>query len=124
MQSPLICVVDDDDSVRESLEALLGSVGYRVLAFSSPLACLESQDRGAISCMVADVRMPRMTGPELSIELARRGEVLPVVFITGQPTDEIRARAREANAVALLVKPFDDEALLDAIDRALAPTPT
>ncbi|AKF04406.1 response regulator transcription factor [Sandaracinus amylolyticus] len=121
MLSNLVCVVDDDESVRESLRALLASAGYRVIAFSSPEACLESDARRGAGCLVADVRMPRMSGPDLYAEIVRRGEALPVVFITGQPTDEIRARVRDARAVALLVKPFDDEALLDAIEQALVP---
>ncbi|UJR83034.1 Hypothetical protein I5071_51000 [Sandaracinus amylolyticus] len=121
MFSNLVCVVDDDESVRESLRALLVSAGYRVIAFSSPEACLESDARRGADCLIADVRMPRMSGPDLFAEIVRRGETLPVVFITGQPTDEIRARARDAGAVALLVKPFDDEALLGALDQALVP---
>jgi FixJ family two-component response regulator len=115
----LIAVVDDDDSVRESLRGLLESLGFGVRTFASGRQFLESECVTESDCLILDVRMPGMTGPDLQRELARRGSVVPVVFITAYGDEEIRPRVLSEGAVDCLLKPFSEEALLRAIRSAL-----
>lgn len=116
---PLVSVVDDDESVRESLPDLLREFGFAAEAFASAGEFLASDHVGRTRCLVLDVGMPGMSGPELQEELARRGRAIPIVFITAQQDDGIRARVLAAGAVAYLHKPFSDTALLDAVNAAL-----
>ena len=115
----LVSVVDDDESVRESLPDLLHELGFAVEAFTSAEEFLASEHVGRTRCLVLDVAMPGMSGPELQDELARRGHAIPIVFITAQHDDGIRSRALAAGAVGFLFKPFSDTALLDAVNAAL-----
>jgi FixJ family two-component response regulator len=118
---PLVLVVDDDASVRKSLDRLLRSSGYAVRAFSSPAEFLEG-DLGHPEqprCVVADVMMAGLTGIELQEELSQRGYLLPLVFITGHGDIPMGVRAMRDGAVDFLEKPFDDEDLLGAVDRAM-----
>jgi len=115
----LVSVVDDDESVRESLPDLLRELGFAAEAFTSAEEFLASDHVGRTRCLVLDVAMPGMSGPELQEGLARRGRAIPIVFITAQQDDSVRPRVLAAGAVACLFKPFSDTALLDAVNAAL-----
>ena len=115
----LVSVVDDDESVRESLPDLIRQFGFAVEAFSSAEAFLASEVLGETSCVILDIAMPGMSGPALQVELARRQLAIPIVFVTGQRDEAIRARLLEAGAVACLFKPFTETALLEALTVAL-----
>lgn len=117
---PLVSVVDDDESVRESLPDLLRAFGFSVNAFSSAEEFLASGDIDNTSCLVLDVAMPGMTGPELQRELARRGQTIPIVYITAHRDETIRPRLIEQGAVECLFKPFSDAALQAALSSAIS----
>jgi FixJ family two-component response regulator len=117
----LISVVDDDDSVRESLQGLLQSMGYSVETFCSGREFLDSDNLARTDCLILDVRMPGMRGPELQQELVRRGSAIPIVFITAHGDDEVRLQVLADGAVDCLLKPFSEDALLTAIRAALPP---
>lgn len=117
----LISVVDDDDSIRESLQGLLQSVGFTVETFSSAQAFLDSEHLTRTACLILDVRMPGMRGPDLQQELARRGNRTPIVFITAHGDEDIRPRVLANGAVECLLKPFSEDALFKAIRTALPP---
>lgn len=119
---PLLSLVDDDESVRESLPDLLGEFGFATRAFSSAEQFLSSGCVDETRCLILDVAMPGMSGPELHQELERRGHGIPTIFITGQRDDAIRARLLKQGAVEFLLKPINDEALLAAIKMALQAT--
>jgi FixJ family two-component response regulator len=118
-ERPLLSVVDDDESMRESLPDLIKEFGYAARAFSSAEEFLSSGSADETSCLILDIAMPGMSGPELHQELKRRGEKIPVIFITGQKEEAVRARALEQGASGFLTKPFSDAALLAAIKTAL-----
>ena len=115
----LISVVDDDDSVRESLRGLIRSVGFAVKVFASAEEFLNSDHLRNTDCLILDVRMPGMNGLELQRQLAATDRKIPVIFITAHGDDEVRSRALNGGAVDYLLKPFSEEALLNAIDAAL-----
>jgi FixJ family two-component response regulator len=117
---PTVFVVDDDPSVRRGLERLLRSAGHRVETFGSAREFLERGDAEAGGCLVLDVRMPGQSGLELYEVLAAAGYSLPVIFITGHGDIPMAVRAIKAGAVDFLPKPFDDDALLEAVRQALA----
>ena len=117
--SPLISIVDDDDSLRNSLNNLIRSVGFRAQGFASAEAFLNSSELHDTACLILDVRMPGMSGLDLQRQLVTANSRIPIVFITSHGDDDARARALEAGAVAFLYKPFREEALLKAIDSAL-----
>lgn len=116
---PLISVVDDDESVRESLPDLLKELGFDVQAFSSAEEFLASDYLCQTRCLVLDVAMPGMSGPDLQQELARRRQEIPIVFITAHREDDVRPRLLARGAVECLFKPFSETALLDALNAAL-----
>jgi FixJ family two-component response regulator len=116
----LISVVDDDHSIRESLKGLLESLGFGVETFSCGQAFLESECLSRTDCLILDVRMPGMRGPDLQGELIRRGSAIPIVFITAHGDEDIRPRVLADGAVDCLLKPFTEEALLSAIRSALS----
>jgi FixJ family two-component response regulator len=116
---PLLSVVDDDESVRESLPDLIKEFGFAANAFSSAEEFLSLARISETSCLILDVSMPGMSGPELHQELKRRGEDIPVIFITAQRDEAIRTRVFNQGAAGFLLKPFSDEALLAAIKTAL-----
>ena len=118
--SSLVSVVDDDESVRESLPDLLREFGFAVRAFSSAEEFLASDCIEQTSCLILDIAMPGMTGPDLQQELRIRRKEIPIVFITAQRDETVRARVLEQGAVECLLKPFSDTALRDAVDAALA----
>jgi FixJ family two-component response regulator len=114
-----VSVVDDDESVRESLPDLLWELGFDVEAFSSAEEFLESDPAGRTQCLILDVSMPGMTGPELQRELTRRGIKIPIIFITAHADDTLRPSLLEQGAVECLFKPFGESELLDAFKAAL-----
>lgn len=116
---PLLSVVDDDESMRESLPGLIKEFGFAARSFSSAEEFLLSGSVDETSCLILDIAMPGMSGPELHQELKRRGDEIPVIFITGQKDERIRARVFEQGAAGFLLKPFSDAALLAAIKTAL-----
>jgi len=118
-ERPLISVVDDDESVRESLPDLLNEFGFAARAFSSAEAFLSSDFADKTRCLILDVMMPGMTGLDLQQELTRRGQEIPVIFITAGKDEALRARAFKQGAVKFLNKPFSDTALLDALNAAI-----
>ena len=120
MQKPsLISVVDDSESVRESLPDLLRHVGFEVQAFASAEEFLAANVVDATSCLVLDVGLPGMSGPDLQQELIRQGRAVPIVFITAQGDASIRPRLVARGAAACLFKPFTDTALIDAVTAAM-----
>lgn len=120
MERPLLSVVvDDDESVRESLPDLLREFGFAARAFSSAEEFLSSGCVDVTSCLILDIAMPGMSGPELQIELKRRGKGIPIIFITGLKDEAIRARVFKQGATGFLLKPFSDAELLATINTAL-----
>ena len=117
----LVAVVDDDQSVRESLPDLIRELGFSARVFSSAEAFLASDAVGETRCLILDIAMPGMSGPDLRRELALRGRQIPTVFITAQADETVRARMLAHGAVECLFKPFSEMALLDAINAALQP---
>ena len=118
-ERPLLSVVDDDESMRDSLPDLIKEFGFGARAFSSAEGFLSSDFVDETSCLILDVAMPGMSGPDLHQELKRRGKKFPVIFITGQKDEAIRTRVLQQGAVGFLLKPFSDAALLAAIKTAL-----
>ncbi len=115
----LVSVVDDDESVRESLPDLLRQFGCAAQAFSSAEAFLASEAVNETSCLILDIAMPGMSGPELQQELIRRRLKIPIVFITANGDSTVRPRLLAQGAVECLFKPFSEAALLDALNAAL-----
>jgi two-component system response regulator FixJ len=116
----VIVIVEDDDGMRSSLEFLLESHGFKVAAFASPDEMVSRLDALDTGCAIFDVHLPGPDGISIYRGLKERGHKVPAIFITGQVDDQIRADSKRLNAVALLEKPFSDEALLDAVGRALS----
>ena len=116
---PLISVIDDDESVRESLPDLLKEFGFAAESFSSAEEFLTSRHLSETKCLVLDVAMPGMSGPDLQRELARRSEKIPIVFMTAHRDENVRPRLIEEGAVECLFKPFSASALLEALNTAL-----
>ena len=115
---PLVSVVDDDESVRESLPDLLREFGFAVEAFASAEEFLASDWVGQTRCLILDVAMPGMSGPDLQRELTLRRQEIPIVFITAQADETVRPRLLEQGAAACLFKPFSDTALCEALNTA------
>jgi FixJ family two-component response regulator len=116
-ESP-ISVVDDDESLRESLEGLLKSLGHAVEVFSSAESFLSSEALAETDCLILDVRMPGMSGPELQHELMRYQHKLPIIFMTAHGDEDVILRVMADGAVDCLLKPFSEESLLNAISQA------
>lgn len=115
----LVSVVDDDESVRESLPDLLREFGFAARAFSSAQEFLSSEYVTQTRCLILDIAMPGMSGPELQRELQYRHRDIPIVFITGHKDETVRPRMLDQGAVECLFKPFSDRALLEALQAAL-----
>jgi FixJ family two-component response regulator len=115
----LVSVVDDDESVRESLPDLLREFGFAAQSFSSAEAFLASKYVHQTRCLVLDIAMPGMSGPDLQRELKRRRHAIPIVFITAQVDEAVRAGLPAGGAAACLLKPFSETALLNALTTAL-----
>jgi FixJ family two-component response regulator len=116
---PFISVVDDDESVRESLPDLLRELGFAAQAFGSAEEFLASGRLGETRAIILDVAMPGMSGPDLQRELARRHSKIPIVFITAHADETVRPRLLRQGAVDVLFKPFSDAALREALNGAL-----
>ena len=115
----VISVVDDDESVRESLPDLLKEFGFEPRAFSSAAEFLSSDYLNRTECLILDIAMPNMSGLELQRELQLRGQKIPIIFITAQTDGAVRARAIEQGAVSVLLKPFNEKDLFTAVKAAL-----
>ena len=116
---PLMAIVDDDDALRNSLDNLLRSVGFRVQGFASAEAFLQAQHAPETACLILDVRLPGMNGLELQRQLVAAHWSIPIIFVTAYADEDVRARALDAGAVAVLSKPCREEDLLHAIEAAL-----
>jgi FixJ family two-component response regulator len=119
---PLVAIVDDDKSIRNATQDLLKAAGFSTATFEDAESFLGSASRASASCVVADMRMPGMTGLELYEELLASGHAIPTVIITAHP--EELTRAREAGITCCLVKPFAPEELLECVSEALAKSQT
>jgi FixJ family two-component response regulator len=119
-KNPFISVVDDDDSVREALGALLRALEFEVGLFASALEFLRSDRVRKTDCLILDVRMPGMSGCELQRRLVETYRDVPVIFITAHGDEERRARALKGGAVDYLLKPFSEESLMNAVRTALS----
>jgi FixJ family two-component response regulator len=115
----VVCVVDDDDSLREGLSSLFRSVGLKVATFAAPAQFLSSDLPDAPSCLVLDIRMPGVSGLDFQDDLLRAGARIPVIFVTGHGDIPMSVRAMKAGAVEFLTKPFREQELLDAVHLAL-----
>ncbi len=118
--APAISIVDDDESVRSALSSLLRSLGFVAVPFASAPEFLASRQLKETDCLISDVQLPGMSGLQLQAELIAGGHALPIIFITAFPEDVVRRRAESAGAIGFLIKPFDSEALIGCIKRALA----
>ncbi len=116
---PIVAVVDDDESVRESLPDLLREFGFATHSFSSAEEFLASDSLVQTECLILDVAMPGMTGFDLQRELKLRGHSIPIIFISAHKDEVVRRRAFQQGAVEFLFKPFSDTALLQALNTAL-----
>lgn len=121
IENKLVCVVDDDESVRESLPDLLKQLGFAARSFSSAGEFLASDCVDQTRCLLLDVAMPEMTGPDLQQELIRRRRDIPIIFITADRDVAVRQRLIEQGAAECLFKPFSDTTLLEAVNSALHP---
>jgi FixJ family two-component response regulator len=119
IRRPLVSVVDDDESLRESLPDLLRELGYSVRVFSSAEEFLACDCVDETRCLILDIAMPGMTGPDLQQELTVRGREIPIIFITALADETVRTRLLERGAVACLFKPFRDTALFEALNAAV-----
>jgi FixJ family two-component response regulator len=119
-KKPLITIVDDDTSLRKALKSLMASLGFAVQDFPSAPDFLASPDFAGTSCLIADINMPRMTGVELHRQLLGTGHDIPTILITAYPDERIRAEALNRGVIGYLTKPFDENALLECINSALA----
>ncbi len=115
----LITLIDDDESVRESLPHLLKRFGFEVQAFSSAEEFLASDQVQRTKCLVLDITMPGMSGPDLVEQLKHLGWKIPVVFITAERDEKVRSQVLEQGAIACLFKPFSGTTLRAALDNAL-----
>ena len=115
----LVSIVDDDESVRESLPDLLKEFGFAVQSFASAEEFLASGHLEETRCLVLDIAMPGMSGPELQRELMRRNQAIPIVFITANEDSSECARVLDAGAVSCLIKPFSETVLLRAVTKAI-----
>lgn len=119
MNIPVISIVDDDDSVRIALKSLIDSVGFRAEVFGSGEEFLKSPYLSKTDCLIADVRMPGMSGLELQERLHAAGSTVPIVFISAHEDKDARARGLREGAIAFLQKPFSEDSLLGAITAGL-----
>lgn len=120
-KAPVIAIVDDDQSVREALTSLVRSLGLGAIAFECAEDLLNSKRRRRVSCLIADVQMPGMTGPELHHRLVSSGEPIPTILITVFPDERAREHALQAGAICYLAKPFSEADLLACVRSTLRP---
>jgi FixJ family two-component response regulator len=115
----VVAIVDDDELIRDALHGLMKAAGFRAFAFASAEEFLNSGEQERTACLIADIRMPGMSGLELQSKLNENHYRIPIIFITAQGDEKMRMQALRAGAVEFLTKAFDDEALLDSIRAAL-----
>jgi FixJ family two-component response regulator len=115
----LVAIVDDDDSIRSALQGLMKEAELPAVAFASAEEFLLSGKQGQTACLIADIRMPGMSGLELQARLNIERQRIPIIFITAHGDEDMRLQALRAGAVEFLAKPFDDEVLLDSVRAAL-----
>ena len=118
-EEPIVYVVDDDASVREALGNLFRSVGLRVEVFGSAPEFLQSKLPDVASCLILDIRLPRLSGLDFQVDLAKAGIHIPIIFMTGHGDIPMTVRAMKAGAVDFLTKPFRDQDMLDAVTAAI-----
>jgi FixJ family two-component response regulator len=121
---PLVAIVDDDNSIRTGARDLLKAAGFSTATFEDAESFLASASRASVACLVADMRMPGMTGVELYLELVASGHAIPTVIITAHPEELTQARALEAGITCYLTKPFAPDELLECVHEALAMSQT
>ena len=115
----MIAIVDDDEAVREATKTLVRSLGYNASMFASAEEFLNSEQFSNTSCLITDLQMPGLSGLDLQDRLIAKGHRIPIVFLTGDPDENLRARALKAGAIAFLSKPCNDDHLLGCIKKAL-----
>jgi FixJ family two-component response regulator len=115
----IISVIDDDESFRIALVGLLRSLGYEAQGFSSAVEFINSGEEDACDCIITDFCMPRMSGLDLIQVLTARGSTVPVIMVTGRPEPGLEAKVAAGGAVCLLMKPFEDDALIHYLERVL-----
>ena len=116
----VIAIVDDDGSVRDALTSLMNSLGYQAMPYSSADEFVKSAERGRTACLITDVNMPGLTGPQLHEQLIKAGERIPTIFVTAYPDGAAHKRALQAGVQCYLTKPFREEELLECVRSALA----
>lgn len=121
MNRPIVSVVDDDAFVRDGVRDLVRSLGYSANAYASAEECLESDDFWGSSCVIADIQMPGMNGADLQAALIAKGTGIPIIFMTAFVDEKLRRRVLEAGASGYLKKPFDDNSLVQCLEKALHP---
>jgi FixJ family two-component response regulator len=119
LKLPLVAIIDDDASVRATTDSLVRSHGYIVNTFASAEEFLRSNRRDDLSCVIADVQMPGMSGVELQAHLLTQGDQVPFIFVTAFPDEGVRAQALRAGAICYLTKPFDGDSLIQGLQAAL-----
>jgi FixJ family two-component response regulator len=119
LKGPLIAIIDDDKSMRDTTRDLLESAGFSAVTFASAARLLKSQRLHRVSCLIADMRMPKMTGLELHQHLVASNRAIPTILMTAYPEERMRAQAMKANVVCYLAKPFEAEELLNCVRRAI-----
>jgi FixJ family two-component response regulator len=117
--APVISIIDDDEAVRAGLNNLVASLGYNACMFASAEAYLQSAELHNTWCVIADVRMPTMSGVELQLHLRKQGSGVPFIFITSVPEESVRKCALDGGAICFLGKPFDDDALINCLNKAI-----
>ena len=115
----LVAIVDDDESIRSSLLGLMKAMDFRSQAFESAEEFLKSGAQGNTACLITDIRLPGISGLELQSKLNADHHRIPIIFITGHGDEKVRMQALRAGAVEFLMKPFDDQAMIDSIRAAL-----
>jgi FixJ family two-component response regulator len=118
-KGPLIAIVDDDESIRETTKDLLESAGFSAAVFARAASLLKSRRLSQVRCLITDMRMPKMTGLELYQQLIASGRAIPTILVTAYPDERARALAIKANVVCYLIKPFAADELLACVRRAL-----
>jgi FixJ family two-component response regulator len=118
-KNPVISIVDDDDSVRASLDSLVRSLGFKAYSFASADAFLRSPRLAETKCLISDVQMPNMSGIELQNVLIAQGSPIPIIFITAFPDEALEATAMKAGAIGFLNKPFDGQVMIRCLHKAM-----
>jgi FixJ family two-component response regulator len=119
LKGPLIAIVDDDESMRDTTSDLLESAGFSTATFASAARLLKSRRLYGVACLILDMRMPDMTGLELHQHLVASGRSIPTILMTAYPDERVRARAMKTNVVCYLAKPFEAAELLNCVRRAI-----